>query len=99
GLIQDHMDHLGTRKAGESIGDLDLVVTHSPHVLATLYGYRENRLLASSNLTDPCTYSAEPLNEDELRPHRCDLSFASHGAATPEALVEELGRGTTPALQ
>ncbi len=98
GWIQDHMDHLWKKQAGVSLGGVDLVVSHSPHVLASLYGYPIDRVLASSNLTDPHVYSDEALPDDELRPHRCDLSFVSHGAATPEMLVDELGAVTTPAF-
>jgi hypothetical protein len=92
------MDHLWKREAGASVGELDLVIAHAPHVLASLYGYPADRVLASSNLTDPHVYSDEPLPENELAPHRCDLSFVSHGAATPEMLVDELGAATTPAF-
>lgn len=98
GWIQDHMDHLWRREAGQSIGEHDLVITHAPDVLAGLYGYRRDRMLASSNLTDASTFSAERLPEADLAPHRCDLSFVSHGAATPEALVEEIALATTPAF-
>jgi hypothetical protein len=98
GWIQDHMDHLWKREAGDSIGELDLVVAHAPHVLASLYGYPAERVLASSNLTDPHVYSDQSLPENELAPNRCDLSFVSHGAATPEMLVNELGAATTPAF-
>jgi hypothetical protein len=63
-----------------------------------LYGYRPDRLLASSNLTDPEVYRSSPLPEAELRPYRCDLSFVSHGAATPQTLVDDLGKATTPAF-
>jgi hypothetical protein len=98
GWIQDHMDHLWKREAGASVKTLDLVITHSPHVLTSLYGYPADRMLASSNLTDPHVYDATPLPVEELRPHLCDVSFISHGAATPEMLVDELGNVTTPSF-
>lgn len=94
GWLQDHMDHLWRNEAGASVGDLDLVVAHAPDVLCGLYGYRRDRMLPSSNLTDPQTYSAEPLPESELEPHRCDLSFVSHGAETPDELVNEIKQAT-----
>lgn len=98
GWIQDHVDHLWKADAGASIGELDMVIAHAPDVLAGLYGYPRKRLLASSNLTDAHTYSNERLSEHELQPFRCDLSFVSHGAATPEQLCDEIERATTRAF-
>lgn len=97
--MQDHMDALCDRKAGQSIGPLDLVITHSPHVYASLYGYPLGRCLPSSNLTDPATYSDEPLPEAELAPMRCDVAFAAHGSGTPEELADEITRGAPPAFR
>lgn len=98
GWIQDHMDHLWSAHAGRSVGEHDLIVAHAPDVLAGLYGYPRERMLTSSNLTDPVVYAAERLPDDELCPHRCELSFVSHGAQTPEALVESLARATSPSI-
>jgi hypothetical protein len=91
--VQDHMDQLCTPQAGQSVGPLDLVVCHSPHVMASLHGYPLERMIGTNNLTDAATYSNEPLPEGELRPHRCDVSFASHGSGTPEQLAEEIAAG------
>lgn len=88
--MQDHMDQFCSRDAAETVNELDLIISHAPHVMADLYGYPIDRFLASNNLTDPDTYSNAPLPEDELAPHRCDVSFVSHGAGTPEQLIDEI---------
>ncbi len=98
GWIQDHVDHLWKRDAGVSITERDLIIAHAPDVLTGLYGYPRDRMLASSNLTDAHTYSAERLPEAELKSYRCDVSFVSHGASTPEQLCDEIERVTTPAF-
>ncbi len=91
--IQDHMQQLCRREAGESVGELDLVLAHAPDVLASLYGYPIERTIGTSNLTDPAIYSNEPLPESELAPHRSDVSFAAHGSESPEELIEMIATG------
>ena len=96
GWIQDYMEPLWDKRAGQSVGELDLVVGHSPQVMSSLYDYPLNRFLPSSNLTDPHTYSCEPVEESETADLRCDVSYVSHGSATPQQLVEELSAGSGP---
>jgi hypothetical protein len=91
--IQDHMQQLCRREAGESVGDLDLVLAHAPDVLASLYGYPIERTIGTSNLTDPEVYSNEPLADSELAPYHCDVSFAAHGSESPEELIEMIATG------
>lgn len=88
--IQDHMDALYTPQAGASVTDLDVVVGQSPGLMASAYGYPLSRFVASSNLTDPHTYSNEPLPENELAAYRCDVSYIGHGSATPVELAREI---------
>jgi hypothetical protein len=93
GWIQDHMDQLYSGSAGKSVGGLDLVLCHSPGLMASQHGYPVQQMLATSNLTDSHTYGDQPLPEDELAPYRCDLSYVGHGAATPEELAREISAG------
>jgi hypothetical protein len=88
--IQDHMDALYQRQAGASVTDLDVVIGHSPGLMHSAYGYPLDRFIASTNLTDAHTYSAEPLPEHELAEHRCDVSYVGHGSATPLELADEM---------
>jgi len=88
--IQDHMDQLCDAKMGRSVTEFDLVVSPSPLVLRSLYEYPADRMLFSSNLTDCMTYSDDPLDDAELEPYRCDVSYVGHGAGTPESLIEEI---------
>lgn len=94
--IQDHMEQLLKKEAGRSVGELDLVVGHSPHVMASLYGYPLDRFLASNNLTDAHTYDDDPLPVSDLERYRCDVSYVSHGAGTPEQLIDEIAAGSIP---
>jgi hypothetical protein len=98
GWIQDHMAQLCDRKAGESVAFFDMVIGHSPQVMHALYGYPVDRFLPSSNLTDPQTYDASPLPEDQLAPFRCDVSYVSHGSLPPEAIVAQTAGGS-PSLR
>jgi hypothetical protein len=88
--IQDHMDALYTSQAGASVTDLDVVIGQSPGLMSSTYGYPQSRFVASSNLTDPHTYSNELLPETELSSFRCDVSYIGHGSATPEELAREI---------
>lgn len=88
--IQDHMDQLCTTAAGRSVGAFDLVLGHSVGLLSALYEYPRDRFLATSNLTDASTYSADPLPPHELDPHRCALSYIGHGSTSAEALAVEM---------
>lgn len=90
--IQDHMPALWQPQAGRSVGELDLVLGQSRSLMTGQYDYPPDRFLETSNLTDPATYSDEPLDEAELDSHRCDLSYVSHGSATPEDLLGEIVR-------
>jgi hypothetical protein len=97
--IQDYMEQLCSRNAGRSIGPLDLVLAHSPDVLAALYGYPIDRCIGTNNLTDAGVYSSEPMPEGELAPHRCDVSFVSHGSETPEELISMIAQGNPPIMR
>ncbi|MDY7109210.1 MAG: hypothetical protein SYC29_11300 [Planctomycetota bacterium] len=95
--IQDHMPELWTRSAGRSIGELDLVIGRDRGVLTTLHDYPADRFLPAGNLTDPVTYSAEPLGEDESARFRCDVSYISHASATPDRMIDDIAARNAPA--
>ncbi len=92
--IQDYMDQLWDSKAGQSVRDLDLVIGHSPQVMSSLYGYPIERFIASNNLTDPDTYSNEPVPACDRAKYACDVSYVGHGAGMPEQLIDEIAAGT-----
>ncbi len=95
GWIQDHMSQLCTAEAGRSIGPFDVIVGHSPEVMHSLYGYPADRFVASSNLTDPSTYSASRVPDADLTRFKCDISYVSHGSASPEQLMESIAGEST----
>ncbi len=97
--VQDHMDRLCSKDAGQSVTELDLVIGHSAHVMAALYKYPLARFIESNNLTDADTYNNAPIGLTELEPYLCDVSFVSHGAATAEELVEEISQGGSRELK
>ncbi|MCZ6836040.1 MAG: hypothetical protein O7G85_09730 [Planctomycetota bacterium] len=94
--IQDHMPRLWSRESGRSVTQLDLVLGQSRELMSRQFEYPSERYLETSNLTDPDTYCAEPLDATELDAYRCDVSYVSHGSATPEALLIDLTRGWIP---
>jgi len=97
--IQDHMPALWHPQAGRSIGDVDLVLGQSRSLMARQFAYPADRFLETSNVTDPSTYGDEPLDEAELAPWRCDISFVSHGSAPAEAMLADMARGEPPAVE
>ena len=96
--IQDYMDQLWDARAGQSVGELELVIGHSPQVMSSLYGYPIERFIASNNLTDADVYSSDPVPECDRAQYACDVSYVSHGSGTPEQLINEISAGSTPAF-
>lgn len=88
--IQDSIPDTLTADAGRSLGPLDVVLCHSPGMMAGLYDYPADRLIGTSNLTNPRLFSDSRLPEAELAPHRCDVSYVGHGAAGVGRLVDEM---------
>jgi hypothetical protein len=90
---QDYTPAIWSRDAAATLGPLDLLVSRGTAALEARHGYDRARMLESSNLTDPETFSAAPLPESALAPYRCDVAYVGHGSATPAALVEEIAAG------
>lgn len=88
--IQDHMQPLWSKDAGQSVGELELVAGHGRDVMVSLYGYPADRFLATSNLTASDVFSAEPISPQELESYRCDVSYVGHGSELPQQLVNEM---------
>ncbi len=89
--IQDHMQQLCDRKMGQSITAMDLVLGHSPDVMASAYGYPLDRFLPTNNLTSTDVFSDVPIDAGQLEKYRCDVSYVAHGWESPEQLVREAG--------
>jgi hypothetical protein len=94
--IQDYMQPLWSREAAESIGEFDLVMGHSPALMTSVYGYPADRFIATSNLTDAYTYSADPVPRGDADRHRCDIAFVSHGSEPVEVLIQQLAGRSQP---
>ena len=88
--VQDFMQNVWSKQAGASVGELDLVLAHSPAVLASVCGYPRSRLIATHNLTSHDVFSAEPVPAEDLKKYSCDIAYVGHGWETPEQLVEEI---------
>jgi hypothetical protein len=88
--MQDRAPGLWSEQAGQSVTARDVVITPSPRIMQDVYDYPADRLLASSNLTDPHTYSRAPADDESLEPYRCDVSFVSHASAPVELLADQL---------
>lgn len=97
--IQDHMPQLCTTSAGQSVGDFDLVLGHSPDVMTSVYEYPVEQFIQSANLTSPDIFSNTPCDPASLEPYRCDISYIGHGSATPERLIQKIGAGNTSLIQ
>lgn len=83
--IQDLLPHLMSAAAGRSLGALDFYIAPELDQLTRAYAYPSRQGLASPMTTSEHTYSADPLPADELEPLRCDFSFVSNQAVTPDA--------------
>lgn len=86
---QDALPHLMSPRAGESMNDLEFYISPELHQFVTTYRYPVDRGLAWTLATDSTLYSADPLPDAELAPHRCDVSYVSNQSQTPEAFVAD----------
>ncbi len=86
---QDALPHLMTPRAGESMNDLEFFIAPELHQFVQTYHYPADRGLAWTLATESTLYSADPMPEAELAPHRCDVSYVSNQSQTPEAFVAE----------
>ena len=96
--IQDHMQRLLTRKAGESVGPFDLVLGQGGGDLTSLYRYPSRRLLPTTAVTDPHTYRSDPVPACDRERYACDVSYVSHGSLAPEQMVAQLAGEQGPAF-
>jgi hypothetical protein len=94
--IQDHMEALWEKRAGQSIGELDLVIGHSPQFMSQLYDYPIDRFLPSNNLTDAYIYSDATVPKCDADRFRCDVSYVSHASETADELIENATGSVAP---
>lgn len=86
---QDALPHLMSPRAGESMNDLEFFIAPELHQFVQTYRYPADRGLAWTLATDSTLYSADPMPEVELAPHRCDVSYVSNQSQTPEDFVAD----------
>ncbi len=82
--IQDQLPHLMRPEAGRSHGPLDFYVAPELSQFVRTYEYPPDRGMSWTMATNEEVYSAAPLPESRLSPHRCDFSFVSNQSALPE---------------
>lgn len=87
--IQDLLPHLMRPEVGAALGPLDFFIAPELDQFTRAYRYPARQGLASPMTTSQDTYSADPLPDEVLAPCRCDFSFVSNQAVTPQRFREE----------
>jgi len=87
--VQDQLPHLHDRQCGQSLGPMDFYIARELDSLVRTFGYPPAQGLAWTAVGDDRQYSAAPMAENLLAPHRCDISFVSHQSKLPQAFLEE----------
>ncbi|MDD2236153.1 MAG: hypothetical protein PHG65_02970 [Kiritimatiellae bacterium] len=93
--IQDEMDHMFCRSAGESMtryaqrGRRDLVIGYGNQQLATLYGYPADRLVMLPVTADTRVFHPVTLSSADQSRYTCELAFMSNTGLPTDRLVEE----------
>lgn len=84
--VQDLLPNLANRAAGAALGPLDFYIAPQIESFVRNYDYPAAQGLAWTMATCARIYSAVPLAESELAPHRCDFSYVSHQSLAVDAL-------------
>ncbi len=87
--IQDQLPHLTTKRAGQSMGPLDFYIAPELDQFTRRYDYPAKQGMRWTMATDDRLYSAEPMSESQLAPHRCDISFVSNQSKLPRQFHDE----------
>lgn len=89
GWVQDQLPHLHDKKCGQALGPTDFFIARELDSFIRSYDYPAAQGLAWTAVGDDHRYSAEPMLESELAPHRCDVSFVTHQSKPPRKFLEE----------
>lgn len=87
--LQDSLPNLTRVEAGRSMGPLDFYIAPSITDFVRVYDYPESQGMVWTMAANDVVYSAEPMDELDLAPHRCDFSYVSNQSRTPESLRDE----------
>lgn len=87
--VQDLLPNLTTQEAGRAQGPLDFFIAPDPSSYVNRYAYPAERGLAWTMATDGRTYDSQPMREEQLAPHRCDLSYVSNHSTEPHKFHEK----------
>lgn len=87
--LQDAMEHLMRVESGQSVGSLEFYVAPSIEDFVRTYDYPESQGMVWTMAANDVVYSAAPMDELDLAPHRCDCSYVSNQSRTPESLRDE----------
>jgi len=89
---QDQLPHAFNTGTARTIGPLDVVAGVSAGFCVTTLGCDPRRVAAVIMPTNPERFSAEPVDEEQLARHRCDVSFVSHASQTPQEFHDQQRR-------
>ena len=93
--IQDEMDHLFCRTAGESLaryaqqGRRDLVVGYARQNLCAQYGYPQDRVVTLPVMADTRIFHPVTLSAADQQRYGCELAFMTNAGMPTEQIVEE----------
>ncbi|MFO0972697.1 MAG: hypothetical protein U1A27_04550 [Phycisphaerae bacterium] len=93
---QDNLPCMRMPQARDSLDRLTFVVGHAALIGRIHHNWPATQALPVSAAGSMSTYSDAPLPDDELAPHRCDLSFVSHCSETPAEWRERLAQPWQP---
>ncbi|MBL1218430.1 MAG: hypothetical protein D8M59_13180 [Planctomycetes bacterium] len=88
--VQDRLSHLFNPIAASKVNELEMVLGLGADLLVRQHGYPANQCVPVLNGTDTQVYSPEPLPEEALRPHRCDIAYVCNHSEPAEELPNSL---------
>lgn len=88
--VQDRLAHLFNPIAGTKVDPLEMVLGLGIELLVTQHGYPVKQCLPVLNGSDVEVYAPEPLPQDELHEHRCDVSYVSNHSEPADRLARSL---------
>ena len=97
--VQDRLDNIYCSDAGHKQTARDYCVGFGRLHLSTKYGFPIDRFMSCVVGVNEMRFEGADLNEEELRPYACDVSYVSHASVPAERLVSDFAQKSPAAMR
>jgi hypothetical protein len=98
--VQDALPNIYRREAGAAQGRLDYTIGYGRCELVTRNDYPGSRFMPAMVGVNPEHFAADALEEGDIAPFRCDVSYVTHATMPAERIIaEEIARNGSPEVK